>query len=183
MSVTWREGTRGKMRSRFLALRVRPANIELRRTATKAGRGAPGPLAALRVALRSRASRSSTGSPTSPTTLHCTDSCGWRRCAGGSSTTTASSKTHSGSITSKAAATPAGITTSPSSRSPTRSSPWSDAGARERGRQPDPVRGRAGAQALLACWHGTCPTCRRRAAARSPTSAYHPDLTEHYSAG
>ena len=36
VEVTWREGTRGKMSSRFLALRVRPANIELRRTANKA---------------------------------------------------------------------------------------------------------------------------------------------------
>ena len=29
--VTWREGTRGPMTSRFLALRVRPANVKLRR--------------------------------------------------------------------------------------------------------------------------------------------------------
>jgi SRSO17 transposase len=36
VTVTWREGTRGKMTSRFLALRVRPANIELRRAANKA---------------------------------------------------------------------------------------------------------------------------------------------------
>jgi SRSO17 transposase len=33
VTVTWREGTRGKMSSRFVALRVRPANIELRRRA------------------------------------------------------------------------------------------------------------------------------------------------------
>jgi SRSO17 transposase len=33
VTVTWREGTRGKMSSRFLALRVRPANIHLRRAA------------------------------------------------------------------------------------------------------------------------------------------------------
>ena len=32
----WREGTRGKLRSRFLALRVRPANVKLRRS-TAAG--------------------------------------------------------------------------------------------------------------------------------------------------
>ena len=31
--VSWREGTRGKLRSRFLALRVRPANVKLRRAA------------------------------------------------------------------------------------------------------------------------------------------------------
>lgn len=30
MEIEWREGTRGPMRSRFLALRVRPANVKLR---------------------------------------------------------------------------------------------------------------------------------------------------------
>ena len=41
-TVTWREeGTRGKMRSRFLALGVRPANIHLRRAAHKAGEELP----------------------------------------------------------------------------------------------------------------------------------------------
>jgi SRSO17 transposase len=37
VTVTWREGTRGKMSSRFLALRVRPANIGLRQNAHKNG--------------------------------------------------------------------------------------------------------------------------------------------------
>lgn len=37
-TVTWREGTRGEMTSRFLALRVRPANVELRRAAAKQDR-------------------------------------------------------------------------------------------------------------------------------------------------
>jgi SRSO17 transposase len=37
VSVTWREGTRGKMTSQFLALRVRPANIGLRNTANRNG--------------------------------------------------------------------------------------------------------------------------------------------------
>jgi SRSO17 transposase len=37
VTVNWREGTRGEMISRFLALRVRPANIELRRQAHKNG--------------------------------------------------------------------------------------------------------------------------------------------------
>lgn len=31
--ITWREGSRGRMHSRFVALRVRPANIDLRRAA------------------------------------------------------------------------------------------------------------------------------------------------------
>ena len=33
VEVTWRQGSRGPMRSRFVALRVRPANIQLRRAA------------------------------------------------------------------------------------------------------------------------------------------------------
>jgi SRSO17 transposase len=41
VEVTWREGSRGPMRSRFLALRVRPANIELRRTAADADEPLP----------------------------------------------------------------------------------------------------------------------------------------------
>lgn len=38
-TVSWREGTKGRLRSRFLALRVRPANIELRRAAHREGEG------------------------------------------------------------------------------------------------------------------------------------------------
>jgi SRSO17 transposase len=41
VAVTWREGARGKMNSRFLALRVRPANIELRRRAHNDGAELP----------------------------------------------------------------------------------------------------------------------------------------------
>jgi SRSO17 transposase len=41
VTVTWREGARGKMNSRFLALRVRPANIELRRRAHNDGAELP----------------------------------------------------------------------------------------------------------------------------------------------
>lgn len=41
VTVSWREGTRGRMNSRFLALRVRPANIELRRAAHQAGEELP----------------------------------------------------------------------------------------------------------------------------------------------
>jgi len=36
-AVTWREGSRGPMRSRFIALRVRPANRELRTAAHESG--------------------------------------------------------------------------------------------------------------------------------------------------
>ena len=41
VTVSWREGTRGKMSSRFIALRVRPANIDLRRAAHTAGEELP----------------------------------------------------------------------------------------------------------------------------------------------
>lgn len=39
--VTWREGTRGEMTSRFLTLRVRPANVKLRNAASLAGKEIP----------------------------------------------------------------------------------------------------------------------------------------------
>lgn len=35
--VGWREGSKGRLRSRFLALRTRPANVELRNAANRAG--------------------------------------------------------------------------------------------------------------------------------------------------
>jgi SRSO17 transposase len=41
VEVSWREGSRGELRSRFLALRVRPANVKLRRAAANAGRELP----------------------------------------------------------------------------------------------------------------------------------------------
>lgn len=37
--LSWREGTKGKLSSRFLALRVRPANVGLRRAAHRGGEG------------------------------------------------------------------------------------------------------------------------------------------------
>jgi len=40
-TVTWREGTRGSMTSRFVALRVRPANIQLRNNANRHGEELP----------------------------------------------------------------------------------------------------------------------------------------------
>lgn len=41
VEVSWREGTRGELRSRFLALRVRPANIGLRNRASREGAELP----------------------------------------------------------------------------------------------------------------------------------------------
>jgi SRSO17 transposase len=41
VTVTWRAGTRGRMSSRFVALRVRPANIQLRNNANRNGEELP----------------------------------------------------------------------------------------------------------------------------------------------
>lgn len=41
VELSWRQGTRGELRSRFLALRVRPANIELRNRANREGAELP----------------------------------------------------------------------------------------------------------------------------------------------
>jgi SRSO17 transposase len=38
-TVAWREGTRGKLRSRFVALGVRPAGVKLRRQAAARAEG------------------------------------------------------------------------------------------------------------------------------------------------
>ncbi len=115
VTVTWREGTRGKMTSRFLALRVRPANIHLRHKAHKNGEELPA--CWLICEWPSKASRADQVLALQPSRRHAAQGSRppRRSCAGGSSTTTASSKTRSASITSKAAPTPAGTTTSPSS--------------------------------------------------------------------
>lgn len=41
VEISWREGTRGELRSRFLALRVRPANVGLRNRANREGAELP----------------------------------------------------------------------------------------------------------------------------------------------
>ena len=67
VTVTWREGTRGRMNSRFLALSVRPANIHLRHGAQ--GRRASWPCAGCSASgPQGSQSRSSTGSRTFPPT-------------------------------------------------------------------------------------------------------------------
>jgi DDE superfamily endonuclease len=69
-TVTWREGTRGSMTSRFLAVKVRPAKIQMRNNANRNGEEIP--VCWLLVEWqRARSSRPSTGSPTSRPTLAC----------------------------------------------------------------------------------------------------------------
>ena len=43
--------------------------------------------------------------------------------------------------------------------------------APDSGRQPDPLPGRPGAPSAPACWHGTCPTCRRELPPEHPLRA------------
>ena len=81
-----------------------------------------------------------TGCPPCPPTPRCVNWSASPRSAGGSSTTTVSSRTASGWTTSKAAATSAGTATSPSPPSPRPSAPCSDSTQKPLHR-PDPLRG------------------------------------------
>ena len=162
VTVTWREGTRGKMSSRFLALRVRPANIQLRRARAQDRRGTRRPLADLRVAPKARPSRPSTGSPTFPPTP----------------TLDRTRQPREDALADRARLPRAQRRTRPRPlRRPhlPRLEPPRHARL-GRARVPDPGATTAPAnqggsltlfqlvrelQALLDCWHGTCATCRR----------------------
>ena len=107
-TVAWREGVRGKLRSRFVALRVRPAGVKLRR-AVQGGElpvrwllaeWPPDQPEPVKYWLASR-----------PRTLRWWSWSGWPSCAGEWSTTTASSKTAWALTTSRAAASAAGTIT------------------------------------------------------------------------
>jgi len=86
-----------------------------------------------------------------------------------------------GWTTSRAAASAAGTTTSPWSRSPTAISPWSGCAARNGGVGRPLWLLLGELQALLTCWAGACPLCKRPAPRwlchRGRASA---DLTEPY---
>lgn len=64
VEVSWREGTTGELCSRFLALRVRPANVGLRNRDSREGSELPLRWALCECGPRGPRSRSSTGSPT-----------------------------------------------------------------------------------------------------------------------
>ena len=104
------------------------------------------------------ASRRITGCPPSPPTLPSKNWCAWPRSAGGSSTTTASSRPAWDWTTSKAAHSPAGTATSPSPPSPRRSAPAAH-------RPKSPCAGMTLYQVLhelqivLALILGACPLC------------------------
>ena len=95
--VAWRQGTRttrgnpeAAMTSHFLAIRVRPAGRHVPR---RADRSLPACWQLAEWQLPTPASRRITGCPPSPPTLPSKNWCAWPRSAGGSSTTTASSRT------------------------------------------------------------------------------------------
>jgi hypothetical protein len=101
-------GTRGKLRSRFVALGVGPAGVKLRRAVA----GGELPVRWLLAEWPPTSpSRSSTGWPACPRTPRFRSWSGWPSCAGASSTTTASSKTALVLTTSRAPASVVGTTT------------------------------------------------------------------------
>jgi hypothetical protein len=107
-TVAWPEGTRGKLRSRFVALGVGPAGVKLRRAVA----GGELPVRWLLAEWPPTSpSRSSTGWPACPRTPRFRSWSGWPSCAGASSTTTASSKTALVLTTSRAPASVVGTTT------------------------------------------------------------------------
>src|SRR4051794_27100909 len=138
--VTWRQGSRGPMSSHFVVLRVRPAGHH------QAARGAAdGSLPAVWRWPSGRPrppSPPTTGSPPCPRTRRWPSWSGWPRSAGGSNTTTASSRPPSAWTTSRAAPGPAGTGTSPWSPPPNCSSPCCGP-AQKRLRRPEPLRGPA----------------------------------------
>ncbi len=128
--VTWRAGSRGPMRSRFLALRVRPAGIRARRLAQAAATAERGRWdGVLPDATLLAEWPQDTEAPTDywlfnlPAGPRWPNSSAWLRSAGTSDTTTANASTASAWTTSRDVPGPAGITTSPWSPPPTHSSP------------------------------------------------------------
>jgi hypothetical protein len=179
VTVCWREGTRGEMTSRFLTLRVRPANIALRRAAHDNGEELP---------LQWLICEWPEHKPEPvkywlsnlPADTSIEDLVRLGSCAGGSSMTTTSSRTRSGSITSRVAPTEGSTTTSRWYRSHTRFSPSSaDATVLDSGRQPDPLPGRPGAPNAPGLLARNLPRLPQRATARTPTTRT-ANLTEHY---
>ena len=118
---------------------------------------------------RGRPSRASTGSPTCRRRRRSPIWCAWPSCAGASSTTTASSRTPSASITSRGARSAAGTITSPSSRWRTASSPCS-ASTQKRMRRPEPVRRPARAAAADGLLDRRLPDLRTEATLRDRLS-------------
>jgi SRSO17 transposase len=138
VELLWRRGSKGLQRGRFLALRVRPGGVTPRRLARAAGEELP---------VRWLLAEWPPGRP-EPTTYWLSNlpqatplvelvrlaRLRWRV-----EQDYRELKGALGLTTSRAAASPAGITTSPWSRSRTASSPWSGSAPQIWWRRPDPV--------------------------------------------
>ena len=114
VEVIWRRGSKGLQRSRFLALRVRPAGVThaARPPHVPTALGGSCPCVGCRSnGLPARPSRSSTGCRASPPRPHWWSWSASASCAGASNRTIASSRVRWGWTTSKAAPGRAGTTT------------------------------------------------------------------------
>jgi SRSO17 transposase len=199
--VTWRQGSRGPMRSHFLALRVRPAGVRARRLAQAAATARDGrwdgvlPELRLLVEWPEGADAPTgyrlpatgyrlpaTGCPACPTPSRSPSWSAWRRSAGASSTTTGNSSTLWAWTTSRAVPGAAGITTSPWSPPPTLSSPNSGS-PQKPARRPHPLPGPghppAAAELLDRHLHHLPPP-PAPAPGQRPCSKIHTNLTESY---
>ena len=170
---TWRQGSRGSLRSRFVVMAVRPAGV----AATKAARVRAGGSRAWDGVLPPETliaewpphheAPTDYWLPVCPRTPCCGPWCVWPRSGGGSSTTTASSSTGSGWITTRADL--AGLV------------PPRHAGHRCSG-LPHAAKTRLKSedvglslyqvletlQGVLLCWTGVCNTCYRPLAQQHP---------------
>ena len=170
---TWRQGSRGSLRSRFVVMAVRPAGV----AATKAARVRAGGSRAWDGVLPPETliaewpphheAPTDYWLPVCPRTPCCGPWCVWPRSGGGSSTTTASSSTGSGWITTRAdLAGPA-----PPRHAGHRCSGLPHA-AKTRPKSEDVglslYQVLETLQGVLLCWTGVCNTCYRPLAQQHP---------------
>jgi hypothetical protein len=181
VELTWRRGSKGLQRGRFLRLRVRPAGVTPRRLARADGGELP-----VRWLLaewpRGKPEPTKYWLANLPETTHWWSWSAWLGCAGGWSRTIASSRAPWGWTISRGAAGPAGTTTSRWSRSRTGFLPWSGCVAQNRRRRPDPLAaaGRAAGPACLLGRRLSGVQASRTTVATPNGTTTHPDLTESY---
>ena len=160
-TVTWREGTRGSMTSKFLALRSAPREYSAAQQRQPQRRGDTGVLAAVRVALRQGAADQVLA--LQPPARHATKNVG--------ETSEAALADRAGLPRAQGRARPRPLRGPHLPRlAPPRHPRLHRARFPHPGANPAPSS-QGGSltlfaivrelQALLACWHGTCPTCHR----------------------
>ena len=166
VDLIWRRGSKGMQRSRFLALRVRPAGITPRRQAAARAEGVGWELPARWLLAEWPTDKpepvkywlSNLPAATSLVELVRLGKLRWRVEHDYRELKGALGLDHYEGTPSAA-----GTTTSPWSRPPTASSPWSAWPPETGGVGLTLWQLLAGLQVLLACWAGACPLCRRPA--------------------